>query len=127
MHRLLSSCGVWASHCGGFSCCRAWALEYTALVVAACGLRSCGSRAPEHRLSSCGARAHLPHSMWDLPRPGTEPMSLALVGRFLSTLPPGKAHMFSLPGKDQEFYFHRGGGGSLKKGVYLLQNFGSFF
>ena len=23
---LLSSCGVWASHCSGFSCCGAWAL-----------------------------------------------------------------------------------------------------
>ena len=22
---LLSSCGAWASYCGGFSCCRAWA------------------------------------------------------------------------------------------------------
>ena len=22
---LLSSCGAWASHCGGFSCCRTWA------------------------------------------------------------------------------------------------------
>ena len=24
---LLSSCGARASHCGGFSCCRAWAFE----------------------------------------------------------------------------------------------------
>ena len=24
---LLSSCNAQASHCGGFSCCRAWALE----------------------------------------------------------------------------------------------------
>ena len=23
---LLSSCSVWAVHCGGFSCCKAWAL-----------------------------------------------------------------------------------------------------
>ena len=54
-------------------------------------------------------------------------MSLALVGRFLSTVPPGKAHMFSLPGKDQEFYFQTGGGRSLKKGVFLPQNFVSLF
>ena len=24
----LSGCGVWASHCGGFFCCRAWALGW---------------------------------------------------------------------------------------------------
>ena len=29
--------------------------------------------------------------MWDLPRPGIEPVSPALTGRFLSTLPPGKS------------------------------------
>ena len=28
--------------------------------------------------------------MWDLPRPGLEPVSLALAGRFLTTAPPGK-------------------------------------
>ena len=28
--------------------------------------------------------------MWNLPRPGIEPVSLALAGRFLSTVPPGK-------------------------------------
>ena len=29
--------------------------------------------------------------MWDLPRPGIEPVSLALAGRLLTTAPPGKA------------------------------------
>ena len=38
-------CGVRASHCGGFSCCGAWALGAWASVVAAHGLSSCGSRA----------------------------------------------------------------------------------
>ena len=28
--------------------------------------------------------------MWDLPRPGIEPVSSALAGRFLTTAPPGK-------------------------------------
>ena len=28
--------------------------------------------------------------MWDLPGPGLEPMSPALTGRFLTTVPPGK-------------------------------------
>ena len=26
-------CGAWASHCGGFSCCGAWALDAWASVV----------------------------------------------------------------------------------------------
>ena len=30
--------------------------------------------------------------MWDLPRPGIEPTSPALAGRFLTTVPPGKPH-----------------------------------
>ena len=30
--------------------------------------------------------------MWDLPGPGLEPMSPALAGRFLTTVPPGKPH-----------------------------------
>ena len=49
-------CGAWASHCGGFSCCRARALGVRASAVVARGLSSCGSRALEHRLSRCGAR-----------------------------------------------------------------------
>ena len=32
-------CGAWASHCGGFSCCRAQALGTRASVVVACGLQ----------------------------------------------------------------------------------------
>ena len=31
---LLSSCGVWDSHCSDFSCCRAWSLGMWALVLA---------------------------------------------------------------------------------------------
>ena len=50
-------CGARASHCSGFSCCRARALGVWALVVVAHGLSSCGSRALECRLNGCGARA----------------------------------------------------------------------
>ena len=64
-------CGARASHCSGFSCCRAWALEC--------------------ELSSCGSGAQLLHSMWDLPGPGIKPVSPALTGRLLSTAPPGKS------------------------------------
>ena len=34
--------------------------------------------------------------MWDLPRPGLEPVSPALAGGFLTTAPPGKPHTFYL-------------------------------
>ena len=50
-------CGVQASHCGGFSCCRARALGAWASVVVARGLSSCSLWALEHKLSSCGAWA----------------------------------------------------------------------
>ena len=77
-------------------------------------LSSCGKRGPlfiavhgpltiaaslvaEHRfqmrrLSNCGSRAQLLRGMWDLPRPGLEPMSPALAGGFSTTAPPGKPH-----------------------------------
>ena len=75
-------------------------------------LSSCGERGPlfiavrgpltvaaslvaEHRLqtrrlSNCGSRAQSLRGMWDPPRPGLEPMSPALAGRFSTTEPPGK-------------------------------------
>ena len=84
-------CSARASHCSGFSCSGAWALGTPALVVAARGLSSCGQRALERRLSSCGTRAQLLHSMWDLPGPGLKPVSNALAGGFLTTVPPGKS------------------------------------
>ena len=83
-------CGAPALHHGGFSCCRAWALDTRASVVVAHRLSSCGSQALEHRLSSCGALAQLLRSMWDLPGPGIESVSPALSGGFLTTAPPGK-------------------------------------
>ena len=42
------------------------------------------------RLSSCGSRAQLLRGMWDLPRPGLEPLSPASAGRFSTAAPPGK-------------------------------------
>ena len=45
--RLLSSCGVWAFNCSGFSC------EAQALGNA--GFSSCSTWTLEHRLNSCGA------------------------------------------------------------------------
>ena len=82
--------GVRTSHCGGFSCRRAQALGCI-------GFSSCA-----FGLSSCGVQAQLPCSMWNLPRPGTEPRSPAVAGEFLSTGPPGKAHPESLKKKFRE-------------------------
>ena len=81
---LLSRCDVQASHCGGFSCCWAQALGYV------------GSGAGTHRLQSKGSvvvvdELSCPGSMWNLPRPGIELMSLALTGRFFTTGIPGKS------------------------------------
>ena len=47
-------------------------------------------RLQTHRLSNCGSRAQLLRGMWDLPRPGLEPVSPALAGRLSTTVPPGK-------------------------------------
>ena len=51
-------------------------------------------RLQTRRLSSCGARAQLLRGMWDPPRPGLEPVSPALAGRFLTTAPPGKPEIW---------------------------------
>ena len=47
-------------------------------------------RLQTHRLSNCGSRAQLLRGMWDLPRPGLEPVSPALAGGLSTTVPPGK-------------------------------------
>ena len=50
-----------------------------------------GARTPEDRLSSCGTWASLPSGMWNLPGPGTEPLSPASAGTLLTTGPPEKS------------------------------------
>ena len=75
-----------------FSGCGKWG----PLFIAVHGpLTIAASLVAEHRLqmrklSNCGSRAQLLRGMWDLPRPGLEPMSPALAGRFSTTAPPGK-------------------------------------
>ena len=60
-----------------------------------CGvLFAVASLVAEHRLLSVKASVVAVHGlscMWDLPRPGIEPVSPALEGRFLTTGPPGKS------------------------------------
>ena len=53
-----------------------------------------GHRLQMRRLSNCGSRAQLLRGMWDLLRPGLEPVSPALAGRFSITAPPGKPLVF---------------------------------
>ena len=89
-------CSTQASHCGGFSCCRAQALGTRASVVVARGFSSCSPRALERRLTNWGARAYLLRSMWDLHGPRLKPVSPALAGGFLTPAPPGKSLFFFL-------------------------------
>ena len=66
------------------------------LLIAVCGpLTIAASLVAEHRLqtrrlSNRGSRPQLLRGMWDLPRPGLEPMSPAFAGRLSTTAPPGK-------------------------------------
>ena len=82
-------------------------LRFCARAFSSCGKRGplsiavrgpltiAASLAAEHRLqtcrlSNCGPWAQLLCGTWDLPRPGLEPVSPALAGRFPTTAPPGK-------------------------------------
>ena len=58
------------------------------LIIAASSVAE--HRLQTRRLSSCGSWAQLLRGMWDLPRPGLQPVSPALAGRFSTTAPPGK-------------------------------------
>ena len=69
------------------------------LFIAVCGpLTIVASLVAEHRLqmrrlSNCGSQAQLLRGMWDLPRPGLEPVSPALAGRVSTTAPPEKPYV----------------------------------
>ena len=78
-----------------FSSCRKRGLLFIAvrgpLTIAASLVAE--HRLQMRRLSSCGSRAQLLGGLWDLPRPGLEPVSPALAGRLSTTAPPGKPHI----------------------------------
>ena len=80
-----------------FSSCSEWGPLFIVvrgpLIIAASPVAE--HRLHTRRLSSCGARAWLLRSMWDLPRPGLEPVSPALAGRLSPTAPPGKPPRFT--------------------------------
>ena len=77
--RAFSSCGKW----GPLFIVVRGPLIIAAFLVAEHRLKT-------RRLSNCGSRAQLLRSMWDLPRPGLEPVSPALAGRLSTTALPGK-------------------------------------
>ena len=77
--RAFSSCGKW----GPLFIAVRGPLTIAASLVAEHRLQT-------RRLSNYGSRAQLLRGMWDLPRPGHEPVSPALAGRFSTTAPPGK-------------------------------------
>ena len=76
---------------GGYSSlqCMGFSLRWL-LLLQSTGCRHAGSVVVACRLSSCGAWASLLRGMWDPPGPGLEPVSPALAGGFLTTVPPGK-------------------------------------
>ena len=80
---VVTSGGHSSLRCAGLSLLRSLLLRST-------GSRRAGSVVVAHRLSSCGSRAQLLRGMWDLPRPGLEPVSPALAGGFSTAAPPGK-------------------------------------
>ena len=82
--RAFSSCGKW----GPLFIAVRGPLTVTASLVVEHRLQTC-------RLSNCGSRTQLLRGMWDLPRPGLEPVSPALAGRLPTTAPPGKPHPFT--------------------------------
>ena len=69
---------------GGHSSSRCAGLSLSRPLVAEHRLQMCS-------LSNCGSRAQLLRGMWDLPRPGLEPVCPALADRFSTTAPPGKS------------------------------------
>ena len=81
-----------------FSSCSKWGPLFIAvhgpLTIAASLVAE--HRLQARRLSNCGLRAQLLRGMWDLPRPGLEPVSPALAGRFSTTAPPGKPNSIFL-------------------------------
>ena len=84
-----ASGGHSSSRCAGLSLSRPLVAEH---------------RLQMRRLSSCGSRAQLLRGMWDLPRPGLEPMSPALAGRLSTTAPPGKPQVLVLMLKCESYW-----------------------
>ena len=80
----------------GRGCSLLWCIGFSSrwlLLLGSAGSRHMG-------FNSCGPQAQLVHGIWDLPRPGIEPIPLA--DGFLSTIPPGKSYISFLMLKNRE-------------------------
>ena len=94
--RAFPSCGKRGYSLLRFACFSLqWLLLLQSMGSRPAGFSSCGTRAPELRLSSCGTQTSLFCGMCDLPGPGLGPMSLAFAGSLLTTVPPGKSQNIS--------------------------------
>ena len=87
----LLCCGARASHWGSFSCYGARALGVRASVVVTRGLSSCGLRALERKLCSCGCTGLL--APWSVGRSQTRAWTrVSCIGRqILNPAPPRKS------------------------------------
>ena len=96
-----------------FSSCGKWGPLFIAvrgpLTIAASLLGE--HRLQTRRLSSCGSRDQLLRGMWDLPRPGLEPVCPALAGRLSTTAPAGKPQARTFLKANYSFYFGLGNEG----------------
>ena len=86
---MVFSAGAESGGCSSLHCTLRWppccgARALASVVVAH------GPQALERRLSTCGTRAELPHSLWHLPGSRIEPVSPALAGGSFTTKPPAK-------------------------------------
>ena len=81
-----SCCGMWTSHCSGFSRCRARApggVGFASVVV-------------EHGLSSCVHGLSCPAACGNLSKSGVQPVSPAVASGFVTTEPLGKTRKNNL-------------------------------
>ena len=92
-----ASGGYSSLRCTGFSL--QWLLVLQSMGSRRMGFSCCGPRAQQLWLVGSRAQAQqlwrtglgAPRGMWDLPRAGLEPVSPALAGGFLTTVPPGNS------------------------------------
>ena len=85
----------------GLHCCSLVVGSGATLKLRGSGYASCGGFSHGRwalgrvGFSICGTPAQLSLGTWNLPRPGVEPVSPALQGRFLTTGPPRKSSLYS--------------------------------
>ena len=87
---LLTSCVATVSHCGGFSCCRTWALGHTAFSSG-----SAWAVVPKFQSRGLVVVAHGPScfiACGSFPDQGLK-LSPSLTGRFFTTEPPGSPQL----------------------------------